>query len=104
MDYKNFQEKPSPNKTRLCPRVFKLRKRTDVFCRPDRQRTDQSAPLSPATDVQGLYRLYTPVGTQLSKGCYDERNKWASYLAAAAYDRLTEDNLIYDPEYTNFKK
>ena len=38
------------------------------------------------------------------KGCYDERNKWASYLAAAAYDRLTEDNLIYDPEYTNFKK
>lgn len=38
------------------------------------------------------------------KGCYDERNKWASHLAAMAYDRLTEDNLIYDPEYTNFKK
>lgn len=38
------------------------------------------------------------------KGCYDERNKWASLLAAMAYDRLTEDNLIYDPEYTNFKK
>ena len=36
-------------------------------------------------------------------GCYDERNKWASRLAAMAYDRLTEDNLIYDPEYTNFK-
>ena len=38
------------------------------------------------------------------RGYYDERNKWASCLAAVAYDRLTEDNLIYDPEYTNFKK
>ena len=38
------------------------------------------------------------------KGCYDERNKWASHLAAMAYDRLTEDNLIYAPEYTNVKK
>ena len=37
------------------------------------------------------------------KECYDERNKWASQLAAAAFDRLTEDNLIYAPEYTNLK-
>lgn len=31
-----------------------------------RQGTDQSAPLSPTTDVQGLYRFHAPVGTQLS--------------------------------------
>lgn len=37
------------------------------------------------------------------KGSYDQRNEWASHLAAAAYDRLTEDNLIYAPEYTNLK-
>lgn len=37
------------------------------------------------------------------RGFYDERNKWVSHLAAVAYDRLTEDNFIYDPEYTNFK-
>jgi hypothetical protein len=37
------------------------------------------------------------------KGSYDQRNEWASRLAATAYDQLTEENLIYDPEYINLK-
>ena len=56
---------------------------------------------------QQMFKVFLGFMRQLAynyqKGCYDERNKWASQLAAAAYDRLTEDNLIYAPEYTNLK-
>ena len=31
----------------------------------NRQGTDQGAPLSPAADVQGVHRLYAPIGIQL---------------------------------------
>ena len=43
------------------------------------------------------------VAFNYQKGSYDQRNEWASRLAATAYDRLTEENLIYDPEYINMK-
>ena len=106
MDYKEFSEETISEQDKAFAQEFaNFVNGRNVFRRAYRQRTDQSTPLSPATDVQGLYRFYTPVGTQLSKRVVDdERNKWASHLAAMAYDRLTEDNLIYDPEYTNFKK
>lgn len=32
-------------------------------------------------------------------GRYDARNEWASRLAAEAYGWLTEEELIYDPDY-----
>lgn len=86
----------------FCPRVFKFRKRTDVFCRPDRQRTDQSAPLSTAADVQGLYRFHAPVGTQLSKECYDERNKWASQLAAET-ESIDSEKWLFDYKLQEYK-
>ena len=36
-------------------------------------------------------------------GRYDARNEWASRLAAEAYGKLTEEGLIYDPDYSNAK-
>lgn len=56
---------------------------------------------------QQMFKVFIGFMRQLAfnyqKGSYDQRNEWASRLAAAAYDRLTEDNLIYDPEYINMK-
>lgn len=104
MDYKNFSgETISEQDKAFCSRVCKLRKRTDVFCRPDRQGTDQSAPLSPQQMFKVCIGFMRQLALNYQKECYDERNKWASQLVAAAYDRLTEDNLIYAPEYTNLK-
>lgn len=33
------------------------------------------------------------------KGYYDDRNEWASRLAAEAYGSLVEKELVYDPDY-----
>lgn len=56
---------------------------------------------------QQMFRVFIGFMRQLAfnyqKGSYDQRNEWASRLAATAYDRLTEENLIYDPEYINIK-
>ncbi len=56
---------------------------------------------------QQMFKVFVGFMRQLAinyqNGMYDERNKWASQLATAAYDRLTEDNLIYDLEYSNIK-
>ena len=56
---------------------------------------------------QQMFRVFISFMRQLAfnyqKGSYDQRNEWASRLAATAYDRLTEENLIYDPEYINIK-
>lgn len=35
------------------------------------------------------------------KGRYDDRNEWASHLAAEAYAHLIEADLIFDPDYDN---
>ncbi len=35
------------------------------------------------------------------KGRYDDRNEWASRLAAEAYGHLVESNLIFDPDFSN---
>lgn len=35
------------------------------------------------------------------KGRYDDRNEWASRLAAEAYGHLIDTELIYDPDFTN---
>lgn len=34
------------------------------------------------------------------KGCFDDRNEWASRLAAEAYGHLIEEDLIYDPDFS----
>lgn len=62
---KDFPERQSPNKTRLLPKSSPTLERTDVFRRQNRQGTDQGTPLSPAADVQGVHRLYAPIGIQL---------------------------------------
>lgn len=46
---------------------YKLRQWTDVFRRENRQGAYQSAPLSPAADVQGVHGFHATVGIQLSK-------------------------------------
>lgn len=33
------------------------------------------------------------------KGYYDDRNEWASRVAAEAYGTLVEKELVYDPDY-----
>lgn len=35
------------------------------------------------------------------KGRYDDRNEWASHLAAEAYGHLVETDLIFDPDFNN---
>lgn len=66
MDYQEFSGSNSlRTRQGFRPRVRQFREWTDVFRRPDRQRTDQSAPLPPAADVQGIHRFYAPVGIQL---------------------------------------
>lgn len=56
---------------------------------------------------QQMFRVFIGFMRQLAlnyqKGSYDQRNEWASRLAATAYDRLTEKNLIYDPEYIHME-
>lgn len=56
---------------------------------------------------QQMFRVFISFMRQLAfnyqKGSYDQRNEWASRLAATAYDRLTEEDLIYEPEYINLK-
>ena len=37
------------------------------------------------------------------RGRYDDRNEWASRLAAGAYSHLIDKELIYDPEFAELK-
>lgn len=37
------------------------------------------------------------------RGRYDDRNEWASRLAAEAYGHLLNAELIYDPDYAELK-
>ncbi len=37
------------------------------------------------------------------KGHYDDRNEWASRLAAEAYGHLIENDLIYDPDFATIQ-
>lgn len=54
---------------------------------------------------QQMFKVFIGFMRQLAynyrTGYYDERNEWASRLASVAYDRLTEEGVIFDPEYTN---
>ena len=56
---------------------------------------------------QQMYKVFLGFMRQLAynyqKGCYDQRNEWASKLASEAYGHLVECELIYDPEFTNPK-
>lgn len=35
------------------------------------------------------------------QGYYDERNEWASRLAAEAYEHLVREGVVYDPDFKN---
>ena len=37
------------------------------------------------------------------QGHYDDRNEWASRLAAEAYSHLIDKELIYDPEFAELR-
>ena len=37
------------------------------------------------------------------RGRYDDRNEWASRLAAEAYSHFLDKELIYDPEFAKLK-
>lgn len=56
---------------------------------------------------QQMFKVFLGFMRQLAynyqKGCYDQRNEWASKLASEAYGHLVECELIYDPEFTNPK-
>lgn len=38
-----------------------------------------------------------------NKGHYDERNEWASRIAAEAYGHFIESDLIFDPDFTTLQ-
>lgn len=52
---------------------------------------------------QQMFNVFIGFMRQLAynyqKGTYDDRNAWASRLALEAYTHLTENNLIYDPNF-----
>lgn len=52
---------------------------------------------------QEMFKVCLAFIGQLAKnyqqGYFDERNEWASHLAAEAYGHLVMEGLIYDPEF-----
>lgn len=52
---------------------------------------------------QEMFKVCLAFIGQLAKnyqqGYYDERNEWASRLAAEAYEHLAKEELVYDPEF-----
>jgi len=56
---------------------------------------------------QQMFKVFIGFMRQLAynyqKGRYDQRNEWASKLASEAYGHLVDNDLIYDPEFTNSK-
>lgn len=52
---------------------------------------------------QQMFKVFISFMRQLAhnyqKGYYDDRNEWASRLAAEAYGTLVEKELVYDPDY-----
>ena len=54
---------------------------------------------------QEMFKVCLAFVGQLAKdyrtGRYDQRNEWATRLAAEAYSHLVREGLVYDPEYKN---
>ena len=54
---------------------------------------------------QEMFKVCLAFVGQLAKnyqqGYFDERNEWASHLAAEAYEYLAKEGLVYDPEFKN---
>lgn len=52
---------------------------------------------------QQMFKVFISFMRQLvhnyQKGYYDDRNEWASRVAAEAYATLVEKELVYDPDY-----
>lgn len=52
---------------------------------------------------QQMFKVFIGFMRQLAhnyrKGYYDDRNEWASRMAAEAYGILVEKKLVYDPDY-----
>ena len=52
---------------------------------------------------QQMFKVFIGFMRQLAhnyrKGYYDDRNEWASRVAAEAYGTLVEKELVYDPDY-----
>lgn len=52
---------------------------------------------------QQMFKVFIGFMRQLAhnyqKGYYDDRNEWASRVAAEAYATLVEKELVYDPDY-----
>ena len=53
--------------------------------------------------LQQMFKVFIGFMRQLAhnyqKGYYDDRNEWASRVAAEAYGTLVEKEFVYDPDY-----
>lgn len=100
MDYKDFSEEAISKQDKEFAKVF------ENFVN-GRMRSAETTgrELSRAHRYlqQQMFKVFIGFMRQLAhnyqKGYYDDRNEWASRLAAEAYSTLVEKELVYDPDY-----
>lgn len=104
MDYKNFSGETISEQNKFFAQEF-TNFVNGRMCSVDR--TGKELTRAHRYLQQQMFRVFIGFMRQLAfnyqKGSYDQRNEWAYRLAATAYDRLTKENLIYNPEYINIK-
>ncbi len=100
MDYKDFSEKA------ISKQDIEFAKEFESFVNGRmRSADDTGRELSRAHRYlqQQMFKVFIGFMRQLAhnyrKGYYDDRNEWASRLAAEAYGSFVEKELVYDPDY-----
>lgn len=100
MDYKDFSEKA------ISKQDIEFAKEFESFVNGRmRSADDTGRELSRVHRYlqQQMFKVFIGFMRQLAhnyrKGYYDDRNEWASRLAAEAYGSLVEKELVYDPDY-----
>jgi hypothetical protein len=100
MDYKDFSEKA------ISKQDIEFAKEFESFVNGRmRSADDTGRELSRAHRYlqQQMFKVFIGFMRQLAhnyqKGYYDDRNEWASRVAAEAYATLVEKELVYDPDY-----
>lgn len=100
MDYKDFSEKA------ISKQDIEFAKEFERFVNGRmRSADDTGRELSRVHRYlqQQMFKVFIGFMRQLAhnyqKGYYDDRNEWASRVAAEAYATLVEKELVYDPDY-----
>lgn len=104
MDYKEFMEETISERDKAFAQEFEnfVNGRMCSANRTGRELTQAHRYLQ-----QEMFKVFIGFMRQLAinykAGRYDDRNEWASRLSAEAYNHLTRQELIYDPEFANEK-